>query len=241
MMASLRVLICVLIASTAAAELAPQHQHRNSTNSNVVQQKFGEPTAFASIDKTDSSPDLQEIVKSTGGNQEIHKSPTSQSFGKGKAKDVTSEEESPSPVTGMEEKPVAVDEPHADLRAGRILAQYSSQTMWLFVTTTTNVLSTCFSATNTPACGRRRKKRHIHQVPLVIPDGEQLSLSSSTADPWEPEGFPSVEEGRRKRAFTVWSTLFTTYTLTSSSFFAGTTVSLSGVCSLAGMGNSCFG
>jgi len=233
-MASLRVLICVLTVSSAAAELASQRQHKNSTNSNVVEQ---EPAAFASVKKSDNSPDVQEIFESTGGTQESHKSPTPQSFGKDKPK----EEESPAPVTGMEEKPVAVDEPHADLRAGRILAQYSSQTMWLFVTTTTNVLSTCFSATNTPACGRRRKKRHIHQVPLVIPDGEQLSLSSSTADPWEPEGFPSVEEGRRKRAFTVWSTLFTTYTLTSSSFFAGTTVSLSGVCSLAGMGNSCFG
>ena len=43
-------------------------------------------------------------------------------------------------------------------KIGRLLVQYTTSTQAVFVTTTTNALSTCFSATNTPACRRRRKK-----------------------------------------------------------------------------------
>ena len=74
----------------------------------------------------------------------------------------------------------------------------------------------------------------------VVPD---ISASQDN-DTWDTVGMQSSGAGSKrkpKKAFTVWSTLFSTYTVTTTSYFQGTTVSVSGVCSVSGLGSSCFG
>ena len=49
------------------------------------------------------------------------------------------------------------------------------------------------------------------------------------------------EDTRKARALTIWTTSFTTITVTSTSYLSGTTVTLSLLCTLPGMTGSCFG
>lgn len=56
-------------------------------------------------------------------------------------------------------------------REGRLLAQYTTKTKAMFVTTTISALSTCFSATDT-ACKRRRKRNALKTPLNVIDNGK---------------------------------------------------------------------
>ena len=75
-------------------------------------------------------------------------------------------------------------------------------------------------------------------IPLYssLPD-----ISASNLEGWDAEAFALKSDSRKKKSFTVWSTLFSTHTLTSTFYFSGTTVTVSGVCSVAGLDSSCFG
>ncbi|KAF2364829.1 hypothetical protein FHG87_004408 [Trinorchestia longiramus] len=118
-----------------------------------------------------------------------------------------------------------------DERTGKILAYYTSKTKNLFHTTTVSRLSTCFSATNTDQCTGRRKKRHVDRRI----DASTFDLDSSddlhgtVADPSEPnyETANELRGDRDPKKFTVWSTLFSTFTLTSTYYYPGTTVTVS--------------
>lgn len=53
-------------------------------------------------------------------------------------------------------------------RSGKLIAQYTTKTKAMFVTTTRTSLSTCFSATGTACTGRKRKKRTMESQSLYI-------------------------------------------------------------------------
>ena len=53
---------------------------------------------------------------------------------------------------------------------------------------------------------------------------------------------PYIEEApRMAKKLTVWSTGFTTVTITTTSYLTGTTVTVSALCTVTGMSQSCFG
>ncbi|XP_018016337.1 uncharacterized protein LOC108673070 [Hyalella azteca] len=128
-------------------------------------------------------------------------------------------------------------------RSGKLLAYYTTKTKNLFATTSISVLSTCFSATNTACTGRRKKRsldRGVDVTGFDMPSS--TNLDGTVQEPSEPNyATGNVSGDRDPKKFTIWSTLFSTYTLTSTYYFSGTTVTISGACSIAGMGSSCFG
>ncbi|KAG7173112.1 hypothetical protein Hamer_G008638 [Homarus americanus] len=71
--------------------------------------------------------------------------------------------------------------------------------------------------------------------------GSQDFLEETQEGEEEPEVSQKVVEDRDGRKFTIWSTNFSTLTVTSTSYLAGTTVTASALCSAPGVTAGCFG
>ncbi|XP_027208682.1 uncharacterized protein [Penaeus vannamei] len=124
----------------------------------------------------------------------------------------------------------------ANEREERILAYYSTTSITHLTTTTITGLQTCLSVSSTSCTGRRKRA-------LAAPLKQFVEELSKT----ELEGSQSLDVEREKRdadkdarAFTFWSTVFTTFTLTSTSILDSTTVTVSAYCSAPGLTDSCF-
>ncbi|XP_071525540.1 uncharacterized protein [Panulirus ornatus] len=145
--------------------------------------------------------------------------------------------------------PAEVDERlQSARREERIFAFFTTTSVKRLATTTITALSTCLSIANTvPACTGRRKKSLINGLRslevLSEPVSEQLQGSQ---DEEGPSAFPSrivreVVNDREGKRLTIWSTISSTLTLTSTSYVASTTVTVSALCSAPGATAGCFG
>lgn len=69
-----------------------------------------------------------------------------------------------------------------------------------------------------------------------------MALDSSVLSDVTAAVVEETESSQRTgKKLTVWSTNFTTVTKTTTSYYEGTTVTVSALCTIAGMGQSCFG
>ncbi|KAK7026641.1 hypothetical protein SK128_015453 [Halocaridina rubra] len=132
-----------------------------------------------------------------------------------------------------------------DSRDERIFAFYTSTSLTRLVTTTITAVSTCLSITTgvgAPACtGRRRRISLDNLMKLEEPDTDMTNLDASeeSIEDISRQG-QATTRGRMERKLTVWSTNFTTLTVTSTSALSGTTVTASLLCVIPGAVNSCF-
>lgn len=158
--------------------------------------------------------------------------------------DTTAVESNDDPSGGSDAQEGGSEEEEDPDRSGKLIAQYTTKTKALFVTTTLTALSTCFSATDVACTGKKKKKRSMAPRNLFIVPGANAELISSQDPPASGESeyeFKSHDSDREERKFTIWTTLFSTHTLTTTFYYPGTTVSISGVCSVPGLESSCFG
>ncbi|XP_018016355.1 uncharacterized protein LOC108673083 [Hyalella azteca] len=134
---------------------------------------------------------------------------------------------------------VSSDDPEDQKRNAKFFAFYTSKTKAVIVTGTVFALSTCFSTTNTPSCaGRRKRNVFSDKMNPFLSDDNGNAISSSLGDPdFEINSGAARPTGKK---FTIWSTLFSTYTVITTSYYAGTTVTVSALCN-PGFAASCFG
>ncbi|XP_042883697.1 uncharacterized protein LOC122260475 [Penaeus japonicus] len=114
----------------------------------------------------------------------------------------------------------------------RIVARYETKTAFLFTTSTTTVPFTCISGDlATTPCSKRRLRR---TAPIDDMNGNASGLLDSSIDMVDSQ---LMEESNRNQriAMTFWSTLSSTYTLTSTSTNSATTFSVSFYCTVAGV------
>lgn len=137
-----------------------------------------------------------------------------------------------------------------NVRKERLFAYYSSTSITILVSTTITAISTCLSTARpgaTACVGRKRrlvddKSMQLDEFQL---DNVELSSSQAELESWDEAG-PRVtkevqkDDGRKGRNITIWSTIFTTLTITSTSAMTGTTVTASILCAMAGLVQSCF-
>ncbi|XP_018016336.1 uncharacterized protein LOC108673069 [Hyalella azteca] len=131
------------------------------------------------------------------------------------------------------------NDPENPDRSAKFFAFYTSKTKAIIATSTVYMLSTCFSTTDTPSCSGRRKRNVFSDKmnPFFIDDGGNM-ISSSLSDPdFEVNSDARKPSGKK---FTIWSTLFSTYTVVTTSYYSGTTVTVSALCN-PGFAASCFG
>ncbi|KAK7085220.1 hypothetical protein SK128_015450 [Halocaridina rubra] len=131
-----------------------------------------------------------------------------------------------------------------DMRGKRVFAYYTSTSVTRLITTTITAISTCLSTVATPSCtGRKRRSpsKISMNVDKSFADKPELEASVDTIEDLE-DGYPRSpdEVSRQGRRLTIWSTAYTTVTVTSTSALAGTTVTASLLCAVAGLGASCY-
>ncbi|XP_018016338.1 uncharacterized protein LOC108673071 [Hyalella azteca] len=130
-------------------------------------------------------------------------------------------------------------------REAKLLAFFRSTSLTSIATSTKFALSTCWSTSNVACSGRRKRRALISPKHDAVRELEEnLRLDSSVALPGESSAsFVDNNNGveRSGRKLTVWTTGFTTVTITTTSYYAGTTVSISALCTIPGMSASCFG
>ncbi|XP_071525254.1 uncharacterized protein [Panulirus ornatus] len=133
-------------------------------------------------------------------------------------------------------------------REERVFAFYTTTSVKRLSTTTITALSTCLSITNpAPACTGRRKRAFFNSLsfpnlPETVPD--QLLGSQADAEELEVPSSRIVREvvnNREGKRITIWSTVSSTLTLTSTSYVAGTTVTATALCLAPGLTAGCFG
>jgi len=129
------------------------------------------------------------------------------------------------------------------LRDAKLLAFFSSTTITSVATTTKLALSTCWS-TSDKACTGKRKRRAIFMPKNVVlsDDANTGALLEGSVDGSDLPFMP-IEEGsqRQGKKMTIWSTGFTTVTVTTTSYYSGTTVTVSALCTVSGVTQNCFG
>ncbi|XP_047490679.1 uncharacterized protein LOC125040184 [Penaeus chinensis] len=130
-------------------------------------------------------------------------------------------------------------------RGERIFAYYGSTTTTRLLTSTLTALSTCLSTfPGAPAC-KRRKRRSAVITAIGDEDPEaSLSLDGTLADVADLEELSRQQRDaleRDDRRLTIWTTNFTTLTLTTTSYLAGTTVTATAYCLTPLLAQSCFG
>ncbi|XP_068242834.1 uncharacterized protein [Palaemon carinicauda] len=134
-------------------------------------------------------------------------------------------------------------------RDQRIFAFYSTTSQTRLTTTTITGLYTCLSTIATPTCLGRKKRMFIRSP--KFDDADELgpaessnldgSFPSDEDDAALERSERSAEENNRKgMKLTIWSTAFSTITITSTSVLAGTTVSASALCAATGITAGCF-
>ncbi|XP_042214660.1 uncharacterized protein LOC121861159 [Homarus americanus] len=133
-------------------------------------------------------------------------------------------------------------------RQSRVFAYYTSTSVTRLATTTITALSTCLSVDTAACVGRKRKSafKNMEFLEDVLHwpgelSGSQDFLEETQEGEEEPEVSQKVVEDRDGRKFTIWSTNFSTLTVTSTSYLAGTTVTASALCSAPGVTAGCFG
>jgi len=121
-------------------------------------------------------------------------------------------------------------------RQQRILAAYSTRTVFSMTTTTVTSLFTCGSAWSTGTCLAGRKMRRYLAMNDESLNMEQLDgdLSGSLSDDTIAGDSEAGADREGRIALTVWSTTTTPYTWTSTSTNTATTLSLSYWCSIIG-------
>ncbi|XP_066979533.1 uncharacterized protein [Macrobrachium rosenbergii] len=125
-------------------------------------------------------------------------------------------------------------------KEARIFAFYSTTSQTRLTTTTITGLYTCLSTVTTPACLGRKKRMFLRSAQLDVDElGDDGSLAGSLG---ESETGPGKSEDslRQAKKLTIWSTAFSTITITSTSVLAGTTVSASALCAAPGLTAGCF-
>ncbi|XP_069951013.1 uncharacterized protein [Cherax quadricarinatus] len=136
-------------------------------------------------------------------------------------------------------------------RQERLVAIYTTTSVKRLATTTITAVSTCVTITaNAVACNGRKKRTLFKNLSswkdLEEDSRRELTGSKSEAE-YEEEVYPQsggsrqVVNNRDGKKFTIWSTYVSTLTLTSTSYLAGTTVSVTALCIAPGLTNGCFG
>ncbi|XP_027217675.2 uncharacterized protein [Penaeus vannamei] len=138
----------------------------------------------------------------------------------------------------------------SEAREERIFAYYSTTSVTSLTTVTITALSTCLS-TATTACLGRKKRAGISSFAELENerDDDPINLEGSQSDDIEEvhsqvkrsfEGEQEEEPGRDGKRLTIWSTNYTTLTLTSTSVQPSTTVTASALCIAPGVNQGCF-
>ncbi|XP_066979010.1 uncharacterized protein [Macrobrachium rosenbergii] len=141
----------------------------------------------------------------------------------------------------------AEDAAEDDARTGRIFAYYSTTQVTKLTTVTITGLTTCFSTASQAAQGacQGRKKR---AVPSAI-DADLLNKEVEGLDGSLGEEFDAADLVKREaqdpsregKKLTIWSTNYTTITVTSTSIQSLTTVSATALCTFPNQSQTCFG
>ncbi|KAG7173113.1 uncharacterized protein LOC121861160 [Homarus americanus] len=135
-------------------------------------------------------------------------------------------------------------------REHRIFAFYTTTSSKALATVTITALSTCVSTVAGTPCTGRKKKAIIDNMQIFVDDSLNtgtLSLSGSQVNDDEDLGIQmerqerEVVNERDGKKLTIWSTNISTLTLTSTSYVAGTTVTISALCAAPGVTQGCFG
>lgn len=129
-------------------------------------------------------------------------------------------------------------------RDAKLLAFFSSTTITSVATSTKLAVSTCLSTT-AAACTGRRKRRTVF-LPKNIGFSEISDSDGMLEGSLDGKDLPlmPIEEGpntRKGKKMTIWSTGFTTVTVTTTSYYSGTTVTISALCTVSGQTQQCFG
>ncbi|KAK7026639.1 hypothetical protein SK128_015451 [Halocaridina rubra] len=127
-------------------------------------------------------------------------------------------------------------------RMGRIFAYYSTTSVTKLTTTTITRLSTCLSSSASIVNCQGRKKRAVST--LIEADLDQVKENELTGSLEEDFNTDHIEKrdasSRSGRKLTIWSTNFTTITITSTSVLASTTVTATALCNYPGLTISCY-
>ncbi|XP_063599573.1 uncharacterized protein LOC134775894 [Penaeus indicus] len=129
-------------------------------------------------------------------------------------------------------------------RGERIFAYYTSTTTTRLTTSTLTALSTCLSILATATACRRKKRRAGRLETIDDEDIAALDLEGSVRSAESLEELSQQQRDflqRDDRKFTIWTTGFTTLTLTTTSYIAGTTVTATAYCLTPGLTAGCFG
>ncbi|KAK8395877.1 hypothetical protein O3P69_005770 [Scylla paramamosain] len=126
-------------------------------------------------------------------------------------------------------------------RAERLLAFYTTTSVKLLATTTISVPFTCLSTNPGSAPCNGRRKRALWNDMEILRDisGVELLEGSEGDEAAVKEG--QGERERDGRKLTIWSTVKSTLTLTSTSYLVGTTITATAFCLTAGISQGCFG
>ncbi|XP_050695691.1 uncharacterized protein LOC126985180 [Eriocheir sinensis] len=142
------------------------------------------------------------------------------------------------------EGPVVVDQ----RRVERLLAFYTTTSVKRLATTTITAPYTCLSTNGGAAACNGRKKKSLWKDLMDVeglyqgPELEGSQEKEMEREEKDLEVEESVEGGKREgRRLTIWSTVLSTLTLTSTSYLAGTTITATAFCLTAGLTPGCFG
>ncbi|XP_047490114.1 uncharacterized protein LOC125039850 [Penaeus chinensis] len=131
----------------------------------------------------------------------------------------------------------------ADLREKRLFAYFSTTSSTTVTTVTITDISTCLS-TKTGNCNGRRKKRLALNY---IEDLEQMNDipldSTRQVENIEVRQVRAADDAgeREGKVLTIWTTHFSTLTVTTTSVLASTTVTASALCLAPNVAKTCFG
>ncbi|XP_068242833.1 uncharacterized protein [Palaemon carinicauda] len=127
-------------------------------------------------------------------------------------------------------------------REERLFAFHSTTSITKLTTVTVTGLSTCLSTKTGNCLGRKRRafaRGALDFEPLE--DGSDFDLAGSRTEDFEAQRPSSADEGARSaKELTIWSTAYTTITLTSTSILPSTTVTASALCLVSGISQTCF-
>ncbi|XP_042867495.1 uncharacterized protein LOC122250212 [Penaeus japonicus] len=136
-----------------------------------------------------------------------------------------------------------VDE--ADDRDERHLLYFSTTSITKISTVTISDISTCLS-TATSSCNGRRKRLAL----TYIEDLEEMNAADTPLDSTQLQedievrqlrSADSADEQREGKKWTIWSTAYTTLTVTTTSILPSTTVTASALCLAPNVAKTCFG
>ncbi|XP_053626322.2 uncharacterized protein [Cherax quadricarinatus] len=133
-------------------------------------------------------------------------------------------------------------------RQERLFAFLTTTSVKRLATTTITALSTCLSV-GTTACNGRKKRngfREIDSLEQMVPEltgtqvDEKVEIDEEGGN-GNKRGMREVVNNRDGKKLTIWSTYVSTLTLTSTSYVAGTTITVSALCVAPGITAGCFG